>query len=105
MRRAFYSAIVAAGLLACSLSAATVDGLKLNWQSAGNGKTTLILVHGWTCDLSSWSYQVPALSQKYRVITMGSPLASASGPGVLDMYAICFPSGDHVRRSPALGSG
>ena len=92
MRRAFYSAIVAVGLLACSLSAATVDGLKLNWQSAGNGKTTLILVHGWTCDLSSWSYQVPALSKKYRVITMdlpghGQSASPANGKFAPDLFA------------------
>jgi pimeloyl-ACP methyl ester carboxylesterase len=92
MRSAFYSAIVAVGLLACSLSAATVDGLKLNWQSAGNAKTTLILVHGWTCDLSSWSYQVPVLSKKYRVITMdlpghGQSASPANGKFAPDLFA------------------
>src|SRR6267142_1337997 len=32
---------------------------------------------------------------KYRVMIIGSPLASISGPGVADTNAICLPSGDH----------
>src|SRR5581483_9805996 len=40
----------------------------------------------------------------YRVITMGSPLASASGPGAVEVYAMRVPSGDQARRLPARGS-
>src|SRR5437870_2153228 len=39
-------------------------------------------------------------------MTTGSPVAdSVSGPGVADTNAICLPSGDHTRASPAPGSG
>src|SRR5277367_2296490 len=38
-------------------------------------------------------------------MTMGSPLASASGAGLEEMNAIDFESGDQARRSPELGSG
>src|SRR5688572_24499234 len=48
-------------------SAASVDGIPLHWTSAGTGPQTLMLVHGWTCDDSSWSSQVSALKGKYRV--------------------------------------
>ena len=47
--------------LALSVSAATVDGLKIHWSVAGNGAQTVLFVHGWTCDETAWSEQVPVL--------------------------------------------
>ena len=52
--------------------AANVDGATVHWTSAGSGPA-IIFVHGWTCDESSWQGQVPALSQRYRVITLDLP--------------------------------
>jgi len=52
---------------------AAVDGAKVHWTSHGSGKQAVILVHGWTCDETSWDPQVPVLSQKYRVITLDLP--------------------------------
>ena len=52
---------------------ATLDGAKIHSTSVGQGPKTIMLVHGWTCDESSWSEQVPALAKKYRVITMDLP--------------------------------
>src|SRR5215831_493095 len=37
-------------------------------------------------------------------MTIGSPLASSSGPGSLETNANRFPSGDHATRSPIDGS-
>jgi pimeloyl-ACP methyl ester carboxylesterase len=59
--------------------AATVDGATIHWTSRGSGRQTLILVHGWTCDESSWREQVPALSKTYRVITLDLPGHGKSG--------------------------
>jgi pimeloyl-ACP methyl ester carboxylesterase len=39
-------------------------------QGAG---PTIIFVHGWTCDETSWLQQAPAFAGKYRVITMDLP--------------------------------
>ena len=33
----------------------------------------MILVHGWTCDSTSWTAQVSALSKTYRVVTLDLP--------------------------------
>jgi pimeloyl-ACP methyl ester carboxylesterase len=52
---------------------ATVDGLKIHSSSAGDGSKTVILVHGWTCDDSSWTEQVPALAKTFRVVTLDLP--------------------------------
>lgn len=56
-----------------ALTPATVDGLRVHWASAGSGEHTIVLVHGWTCDSTSWTYQVPALSNRYRVVTLDLP--------------------------------
>jgi len=68
--------VMAAARLA---SAASVDGIPLHWTSAGAGPQTLMLVHGWTCDDSSWSSQVSALAGKYRVLTLDLPGHGRSG--------------------------
>jgi pimeloyl-ACP methyl ester carboxylesterase len=60
-------------------TAATVDGIPIHSSITGNGPQTVILVHGWTCDSSSWDFQVPALSKKYRVITLDLPGHGKSG--------------------------
>jgi len=52
--------------------AASVDGAAIHWTSKGSGPA-VIFVHGWTCDESSWEGQVPAFSQRYRVITLDLP--------------------------------
>jgi pimeloyl-ACP methyl ester carboxylesterase len=52
--------------------AANVDGANIHWTSTGSGPA-IIFVHGWTCDESSWQGQVPAFTDRYRVITLDLP--------------------------------
>ena len=66
-------ALVAVLAIAAPVSAATVDGMRIQSAVAGAGNQTVILVHGWTCDSSSWDAQVPVLARKYRVITIDLP--------------------------------
>jgi pimeloyl-ACP methyl ester carboxylesterase len=73
------STLILALVFASAASAASVDGLHINSASSGHGKATLVLVHGWTCDSSSWDAQVPALSSHYRVITLDLPGHGRSG--------------------------
>jgi sigma-B regulation protein RsbQ len=72
--------IVLAIPLAHSTYGAAVDGAKVHWTSTGTAKHAVILVHGWTCDESSWDAQVPVLSEKYRVITLDLPGHGKSDP-------------------------
>ena len=80
-------------ILAASLAAApVVDGLPINSASTGKGPKTVILVHGWTCDETTWSDQVPVLSEKYRVLTLdlpghGKSPAPADGKLSMDLFA------------------
>ena len=71
--------LLLATYLAFALSAATVDGIKIHSSSAGKGPKTVILVHGWTCNETTWVSQVPELSKEYRVITLDLPGHGQSG--------------------------
>jgi pimeloyl-ACP methyl ester carboxylesterase len=77
--RRFALVVLAVAATAARAAAASVDGIPLHWTAAGSGAQTLVLVHGWTCDDSSWSGQVPALASKYRVITLDLPGHGKSG--------------------------
>ena len=66
-------------VLTSSLSAATVDGIQLHYSTNGKGPGTIIFVHGWTCDETSWQSQVPALAGDFRVITIDLPGHGRSG--------------------------
>jgi len=59
--------------LTTSLSAATVDGMKIHSSTSGQGPGALILVHGYSCDETTWSEQLPALAKEYRVVTLDLP--------------------------------
>jgi pimeloyl-ACP methyl ester carboxylesterase len=84
--------LLASFAIAISLSAATVDGIKLNTAVTGKSPKTVILVHGWTCDGTTWSEQVPVLSKQYRVVTLdlpghGKSGAPADGKITMDLFA------------------
>jgi len=86
--------VLAALALVVSLpaSAATVDGIPLHSSSTGKGAKTLIFVHGWTCDDTSWTEQVPELSKRYRVITLdlpghGKSASPKDGKITMDLFA------------------
>ena len=71
MKRLLGTLVIA--LYALPLAAASVDGLSIHSSTTGNGKATVIFIHGWTCDSSSWAAQVPAFKNKYRVVTLDLP--------------------------------
>ena len=72
MRRLLWTVVIGLSL-AAPLSAATVDGLTIHSSTTGTGPATMIFIHGWTCDSSSWTGQVPAFAKKYRVVTLDLP--------------------------------
>ena len=75
------TAALALGLMLAptGAKAAIVDGANVHWTSQGSGPQTVILVHGWTCDESSWQGQVPVLAKAFRVITLDLPGHGKSG--------------------------
>jgi len=75
-------------LAIAALEGASVDGITLHSSSHGTGPKTVILVHGWTCDESSWEAQVPALSRQYRVVTLDLPGHGKSGSPKDGMFSM-----------------
>ncbi len=69
-------------LMAAPVQAASVGGVLINYAVKGSGRT-IIFVHGWTCDMSSWDAQVPEFSRSYRVITIDLP-GHGKTPGPAD---------------------
>ena len=73
-------------------SAASVDGIPIHSTVRGAGPKTIVFVHGWTCDESSWSNQVPYFEKNYRVITLdlpghGKSGAPPNGPLTMELFA------------------
>jgi pimeloyl-ACP methyl ester carboxylesterase len=52
---------------------AKLDGNKVHYESHGAGREALVFVHGWTCNLGFWSRQVPAFTNRTRVIAIDLP--------------------------------
>lgn len=47
---------------------ASSDGVEISYTVESAGDTTLVFVHGWMCDRTYWSEQVPALKGTYGVV-------------------------------------
>jgi pimeloyl-ACP methyl ester carboxylesterase len=78
--------------LAAVASPATVDGIRIHSTVRGSGPKTIVFVHGWTCDESSWDAQVPFFEKNYRVITLdlpghGKSGSPANGPLTMELFA------------------
>src|SRR6185295_6430396 len=52
---------------------ARLDGHRVHYETHGVGREALVFVHGWTCNLKSWSLQVPLFAAKTRVIAIDLP--------------------------------
>src|SRR6185503_11087712 len=52
---------------------AKLDGNRVHYKSYGKGRDALVFVHGWTCDMSFWSDQIPAFVNQTRVIAIDLP--------------------------------
>lgn len=70
---------LSAGALAVHGATAVLDGRKIHYQAAGQGKA-VVLVHGWTCDHTFWAGQAPELARHYRVLALDLPGHGRSDP-------------------------
>lgn len=91
MRNLTSIALLLAGFVSLA-TAATVDGIPIHSTVHGKGPKTIVFVHGWTCDETSWDAQVPAFEKDYRVITLDLPGHGKSGspkngPLTMDLFA------------------
>ena len=68
---------------------ANVNGIRLYYESHGAGQP-VVLVHGLGLSSDMWHYQVPALAERYRVITIDArgfgQTSKPRGPYEMGMY-------------------
>ena len=65
-----------------------VNGVNLNYESAGQGETVVFL-HGYTGSTKDWASQIKALSSKYRVIAIdGRGHGKSAAPAREEDYSI-----------------
>jgi pimeloyl-ACP methyl ester carboxylesterase len=50
--------------------ALSFDSERIAYDVAGKGKTSLIFIHGWSCDGRYWQKQIPVFAKEYQVITV-----------------------------------
>lgn len=78
----------AASLFPIQATAASVNGLAIHATVQGEGET-IVFVHGWTCDDSSWDGQVPAFTHDYRVVTLDLPgHGKSDGPATAAEFSV-----------------
>ena len=49
---------------------ATKDGVQIHYESGGNGSPALVFIHGWNCDRSYWSAQLPFFAATHQVVAI-----------------------------------
>ena len=52
---------------------AKLDTTKIHYVSEGKGKDAIVLVHGWTCNLTHWRDMIPEFSKRARVLALDLP--------------------------------
>src|SRR5439155_16132625 len=58
--------------------------IRVHYKSLGEGDTALVFVHGWTCNMTFWRYQVPAFDGKIRMILIDLPVLGGSDKPKID---------------------
>jgi pimeloyl-ACP methyl ester carboxylesterase len=59
----------------------SADGVPIAYEVRGQGPTTLVFVHGWSCDRNYWRHQMDSFQGEYRVIAVDLAGHGASGKG------------------------
>ena len=62
-------------------TAISADAVPIHYEVTGSGVPALVLVHGWSCDLTYWREQVDALGAKHRVVALDLAGHGDSGDG------------------------
>ena len=52
---------------------ANLDGVRIHYKSLHTGRTAVVFVHGWACDLTVWRLQMAPLDERVRVLALDLP--------------------------------
>jgi pimeloyl-ACP methyl ester carboxylesterase len=67
--------------------------LKVHYKSLGEGKTALVLIHGWRCDHTVWREQAAAFNGKVRMLFVDLPGYGKSDKPKIDYTMDVFAKG------------
>ena len=59
----------------------SADGIRIVYETSGEGTPALVFVHGWSCDRSYWYGQLQPFSQQYKVVAVDLAGHGDSGLG------------------------
>jgi pimeloyl-ACP methyl ester carboxylesterase len=51
-------------------NAISADEVSIAYEVRGEGEPALLFIHGWCCDRSYWSEQLPHFAEKYKVVAI-----------------------------------
>lgn len=71
-------------------TARSADGVPIEYLVGGSGSTTLVFVHGWTCDRGYWSNQLEYFAREHRVLAVDLAGHGASGSERADYSMASF---------------
>jgi non-heme chloroperoxidase len=76
---------------------AQLEGIKVHYESYGKGSQAVVFIHGWSCDLTFWKAQLPAIGSKTRAIAIDLP-----GHGQSDKPRIAYTMDLYARAIDAV---
>ena len=85
---------------------ATINGVRLNYETHGESGDPLVLVHGYTGDITDWRHQLPAFSQSFRLLIVDNRgHGESEAPADRDAYAVGHFADDIEELIDELGFG
>lgn len=76
-------------LSGCVTPTAQLDGTRIHYSDVGAGGKAIVFVHGWACDSTFWSEQIPALTDCGRLIAIDLPGHGKSDKPEID-YSMAY---------------
>ena len=73
-----------------SATATSYDGVPIHYETTGQGRPALLLVHCWTCDSTFWQDHVARLAKSRQVVTLDLAGHGRSGRGRTDYTMPAF---------------
>lgn len=61
--------------------ATSPDGIRIAYETHGQGSPALVFVHGWSCDRSYWNRQIEPFSRRFQVVAVDLAGHGESGSG------------------------
>src|SRR5262245_60780291 len=51
----------------------SLDHIRIHYETYGEGRAALVLIHGWSCNVDYWRNQIPDFAKQRRVIAIDLP--------------------------------